>query len=89
MKQPAISTCIRNSIWLSLRNLVVRGIPYSVGIMLILGAHELGHYFAARHHKVPVTLPYFYPFSPSANWHHGRIYPPEVAGKEPQSLCST
>ncbi len=47
--------------WLSVQNLW-RGIPYSASIMLILGAHELGHYFAARRHKVPVTLPYFIPF---------------------------
>src|SRR5690606_26585459 len=26
-----------------------------------LGSHELGHYFAARHHKIAVTLPYFIP----------------------------
>lgn len=37
------------------------GLPYSIALMLILGAHELGHYFAARYHKVPVSLPYFIP----------------------------
>ena len=37
------------------------GLPYCLSLMTILGAHELGHYFAARHHKVPVTLPYFIP----------------------------
>lgn len=37
------------------------GIPYAASLMLILGAHELGHYFAARHHGVNVTLPYFIP----------------------------
>jgi membrane-associated protease RseP (regulator of RpoE activity) len=38
------------------------GLPYCLSILLILGAHEFGHYFAARYHKVPVTLPYFIPF---------------------------
>ena len=38
-----------------------RGLPYALSILLILGAHELGHYFAARRHKLGVTLPYFIP----------------------------
>lgn len=38
-----------------------RGVPYALGIILILGSHELGHYFAARYHRVNVTLPYFIP----------------------------
>ena len=37
------------------------GFPYSVGLMLILGAHELGHYFTARRHGIWVTPPYFIP----------------------------
>ncbi len=37
------------------------GWEFSLSLMLILGAHELGHYFAARYHKVPVSLPYFIP----------------------------
>ncbi len=38
-----------------------RGLPYAISILLILGGHELGHYFAARYHKLSVTLPYFIP----------------------------
>lgn len=38
-----------------------RGLPYSLGLMLILGVHELGHYFAARRHGMNVTPPYFIP----------------------------
>lgn len=37
------------------------GLPYSLGLMAILGVHELGHYFMARRHGIKVTLPYFIP----------------------------
>lgn len=34
---------------------------YAGVVMAILLAHELGHYFMARHHGVEATLPYFIP----------------------------
>jgi len=37
------------------------GLPYAGALLVILGAHELGHYFAARKHGMKVTLPYFIP----------------------------
>lgn len=37
------------------------GLPYALALMLILGVHELGHYFAGRSHGMKVTLPYFIP----------------------------
>lgn len=37
------------------------GLPYSIGLLLILGVHELGHYFTARHHGLSVTPPFFIP----------------------------
>ncbi len=37
------------------------GLPYSLTLLVILGAHELGHYFTARAHHMKVTLPYFIP----------------------------
>lgn len=37
------------------------GLPMMLTMMVILMAHEFGHYFAARYHKVAVTLPYFIP----------------------------
>jgi membrane-associated protease RseP (regulator of RpoE activity) len=40
---------------------LARGLPFAATLLAILGAHEFGHYFAARHHKVAVTLPYFIP----------------------------
>ena len=37
------------------------GLPYAFGLLAILGVHELGHYFMARHHGIKVTPPYFIP----------------------------
>jgi len=39
-----------------------RGFAFSLPLLLILGSHELGHFFAAKSHKISATLPYFIPF---------------------------
>ncbi len=38
------------------------GILYASLMLLVLTAHEFGHYFAARYHGVETTLPFFLPF---------------------------
>jgi membrane-associated protease RseP (regulator of RpoE activity) len=40
------------------------GLSYSIPLMAILLCHELGHYFVARAHGVPASLPYFIPLPP-------------------------
>jgi membrane-associated protease RseP (regulator of RpoE activity) len=42
--------------------LLPNGLWYSVPVLLILGAHEFGHYFACRYYRVNASLPYFLPF---------------------------
>ena len=41
--------------------LLWRGLPFSVTLLLILGAHEFSHYFVSKRHHIDVTLPYFIP----------------------------
>ncbi|MFQ6611480.1 MAG: site-2 protease family protein [Fidelibacterota bacterium] len=43
---------------------IMKGFPFSVTLMLILGTHEFGHYYFARKHHVNATLPYFIPAPP-------------------------
>jgi hypothetical protein len=38
------------------------GLTYSILLLTVISAHEFGHYFAARFHKVDVTLPFYIPF---------------------------
>ncbi|MEP7147151.1 MAG: site-2 protease family protein [bacterium] len=38
------------------------GLTYSILILLVISTHEFGHYFAAKMHNVPVTLPFYVPF---------------------------
>jgi membrane-associated protease RseP (regulator of RpoE activity) len=40
------------------------GAPFAVPFLGVLLAHEMGHYAAARVHRVRATLPYFIPFPP-------------------------
>jgi membrane-associated protease RseP (regulator of RpoE activity) len=40
---------------------LLQGVPFSASLLLILGFHELGHYFTARAYGVQVSLPYFVP----------------------------
>lgn len=42
--------------------MIVSGLPFSISLIGILLAHEMGHYWAARHFNVITTPPYFIPF---------------------------
>lgn len=40
---------------------VLPGLMFSIPLMIILLAHEMGHYLACRHHRLDASLPYFLP----------------------------
>ncbi|ELR97377.1 site-2 protease family protein [Gloeocapsa sp. PCC 73106] len=41
--------------------LLLQGLPYSLGLIAILAVHELSHYGMALYYRMKVTLPYFIP----------------------------
>jgi membrane-associated protease RseP (regulator of RpoE activity) len=43
---------------------LLTGAPFAFTLLAILGTHEFGHYFTARHHGAAVSLPYFIPAPP-------------------------
>lgn len=49
------------STWQSNPASLLKGLPYALALMTILGIHELGHYLTARFYKIRSTLPYFIP----------------------------
>ena len=51
---------VRPAELLTIRGLL-KGWPFALSLLSILAAHELGHYFVARHFGTPVSLPYFIP----------------------------
>jgi membrane-associated protease RseP (regulator of RpoE activity) len=38
------------------------GLPFAITLLTILLAHELGHFFACRHHHIRASYPFFIPF---------------------------
>ena len=44
---------------------LLAGIPFALPFVGILLGHEMGHYFAARHHGIRVSLPVFIPMVPT------------------------
>jgi len=43
------------------KDALVSSLQFTVAVVSILGAHELGHYVLARRHRVSASLPYFIP----------------------------
>lgn len=44
---------------------LAQGMLFSFTLLTILGAHELGHYFACRYYGIRATLPFFIPAPPA------------------------
>src|SRR5881398_2076432 len=43
---------------------LLAGVPFACTLLAILGVHEFGHYFTARHYGAQVSLPFFIPAPP-------------------------
>ncbi len=62
---------------------LVQGASFAGPLLVILLCHEFGHYFAARWHRVPASLPYFLPMpiSPFGTWGAIIAMPDRIASR--------
>lgn len=54
----------RQLLFVTRQQLWIGGLWYSVPLMAILLAHEMGHYLACRLYRIPASMPYFLPLPP-------------------------
>ncbi len=54
-------------------SLLLTAWEYSFSLLLILTCHEMGHYVAARWHRLNVTLPYYIPLPFEGLFHFGTM----------------
>lgn len=45
-------------------SILLTGVPFALPFMGVLLGHEMGHWAAARRHRIRASLPYFIPFPP-------------------------
>ncbi len=62
-----VTTLFAGSLWYSANPIsnpfsIIKGWPFAVSVMGVLGSHEFGHYIMSKYHGVNATLPYFIPF---------------------------
>jgi len=60
----AISTSLAPNFWQEPGESFRIHLDYTFWVLLVLGAHEAGHYLACRYYRIPATLPFFIPGIP-------------------------
>jgi hypothetical protein len=71
------------------RQSLVNGLTYATAVMLMLGAHEMGHYLQARRYGVPASLPLFIPMPFGALGTMGAVIIQQAGTADRKSICST
>jgi len=55
---PSFAYAVSHPLWLA------QGLPFSVTLLTVLLAHEMGHYLTCRYYEIDASLPYFLPALP-------------------------